>query len=131
MKGAATKQRDWLVILNAPSVGGASLIRVLEALGGASAVAAASVRDLVRHGLSDKAAAAITNPDESKIERDLNWLARPNRPSLDLRFGPNKRRERGAASGPTRSELKWPEPDKGLSQNGLSQNGYEGMFIVV
>ena len=69
------RQRDWLVILNAPSVGGASLIRVIEAMGGASAVAAASARDLVRQGLSDKAAAAITNPDESKIESDLQWLA--------------------------------------------------------
>jgi DNA processing protein len=44
-------------------------------MGGASAVAAASARDLVRQGLSDKAAAAITNPDESKIESDLQWLA--------------------------------------------------------
>ena len=78
MKGAATKQRDWLVILNAPSVGGASLIRVIEALGGASAVAAANTRDLTRHGLSDETAAAITGPDEARIESDLKWLSDPN-----------------------------------------------------
>jgi DNA processing protein len=78
VKGAATKQRDWLVILNAPSVGGASLIKVIEALGGASAVAGASTRDLTRHGLSDKAAAAITEPDEAQIESDLKWLSHPN-----------------------------------------------------
>jgi DNA processing protein len=78
VKGAATKQRDWLVILNAPSVGGASLIRVIEALGGASAVAGASTRDLTRRGLSDKAAAAITEPDEAQIESDLKWLSHPN-----------------------------------------------------
>jgi DNA processing protein len=78
VKGAATKQRDWLVILNAPSVGGASLIKVIEALGGASAVAGASTRDLTRRGLSDKAAAAITEPDEAQIESDLKWLSHPN-----------------------------------------------------
>jgi DNA processing protein len=78
VKGAATKQRDWLVILNAPSVGGASLIRVIEALGGASAVAAASTRELTRHGLSIEAAAAITEPDEPRLESDLKWLSHPN-----------------------------------------------------
>ncbi len=78
MKGAATKQRDWLVILNAPSVGGASLIRVIEALGGASAVASANTRELTRHGLSIEAATAITKPDETRLESHLKWLSHPN-----------------------------------------------------
>ncbi len=42
-------------------------------------MAAASARDLSRHGLSESAATAIANPDENKIESDLEWLAEPNR----------------------------------------------------
>lgn len=51
---------------------------MIEALGGAAAVAAASSRDLTRHGLPEAAAAAISKPDEAKIESDLEWLAQPN-----------------------------------------------------
>jgi DNA processing protein len=51
---------------------------VIKTLGGASAVTAASTRDLTRHGLSDAAAAAITQPDEAKIESDMEWLSQPN-----------------------------------------------------
>jgi DNA processing protein len=64
--------------LNAPSVGGASLIRVLEALGGASAVVSASARELCQHGLSEAAAAAISKPDETRIEFGLQWLSQPH-----------------------------------------------------
>lgn len=76
-KGAATKQRDWLILLNAPSLGGASLIKLIEALGSVSAAAAAGPRDLARHGVADAATAAITRPDEAKIEADLQWLTQP------------------------------------------------------
>lgn len=51
---------------------------MIEALGGASAVAAASTRDLTRHGLSDAAAAAISRPDEAQIESGLQWLSQAN-----------------------------------------------------
>lgn len=51
---------------------------MIESLGGASAVAAANSRDLIRHGLPEAAAAAITTPDEARIESDLEWLSRPN-----------------------------------------------------
>ncbi len=50
---------------------------MVEALGGADAMAAASTRDLIRHGLSEAAAAAISSPDEKRIESDLKWLSRP------------------------------------------------------
>jgi DNA processing protein len=50
---------------------------VIEALGGISAVAAAGNRDLTRLGLSDASAAAITRPDEARIESDLEWLSQP------------------------------------------------------
>jgi len=64
--------------LNAPSLGGASLIKLIETLGGVAAVAAASKRDLTRSGLTDEAATAITNPDQAKIESDLQWLSHPD-----------------------------------------------------
>lgn len=77
MGGAATKQRDWLTIVNAPSIGGASLIRAIESLGGADAVVTASARDLTRHGFPEAAADAITHPDQPAIETGLQWLSRP------------------------------------------------------
>ncbi len=78
MGGAATQQRDWLTIVNAPSIGGASLIKVIESLGGAAAVIAASARDLIRHGIPEEAADAITRPDQVAIEKGLHWLSQPD-----------------------------------------------------
>ena len=77
MGGAATQQRDWLTIVNAPSIGGASLIKAIESLGGAAAVTAASARDLIRHGFPQAAADAITRPDQAAIEKGLHWLSQP------------------------------------------------------
>ncbi len=51
---------------------------MIEALGGASALVAASSRDLTLHGLPETAVAAISKPDEVKIESDLEWLSQPN-----------------------------------------------------
>ena len=39
---------------------------------------AASSRELARLGLSGDAIAAISKPDEKKLESDLKWLSRPN-----------------------------------------------------
>lgn len=78
MGEAATQQRDWLTIVNAPSVGGASIIRVIESFGGAAAVVAASARDLTRHGLSEAAADAIARPDQAAVETGLQWLEKPD-----------------------------------------------------
>ena len=47
-------------------------------MGGASAVAAASSRDLLRHGMPEDAASAISKPDEKRIEVGLRWLADSN-----------------------------------------------------
>jgi DNA processing protein len=43
-----------------------------------TAAAAASARDLARHGLHEDAVAAVAKPDRSKIESDLRWLAQPD-----------------------------------------------------
>ncbi len=78
MGAAATRQRNWLTLVNAPSIGGASLIRAIESLGGVAAVVAASARDLTRHGLSEPAANAIARPDQAAIDAGLHWLAQPD-----------------------------------------------------
>lgn len=78
MGEAANQQRDWLTILNAPSVGGASLIRVIETLGGVSAVTAASARELTQQGLAEEAVNFIRQPDEATINAGLEWLAQTN-----------------------------------------------------
>jgi len=78
MGAAATRQRNWLTLVNAPSIGGASLIRAIESLGGVAAVVAASARDLTRHGLSEPAANAIARPDQAAIDTGLQWLAQPD-----------------------------------------------------
>jgi len=64
--------------MNAPSIGGASLIKVVDAMGGASAVAAANTRDLIHHGVPHNAAEAISKPDEKRIASDLHWLSDSN-----------------------------------------------------
>lgn len=51
---------------------------MVEALGGVSAVACASARDLTRFGVSEAAIAAITKPDNRLIESGLRWLSEPN-----------------------------------------------------
>ena len=78
MGDAATQQRDWLTILNAPSVGGASLIGLIEKLGGVTAVVSASARNLVQQGFSEEAATAITRPDAAVIDAGLQWLEHPD-----------------------------------------------------
>jgi DNA processing protein len=76
MKGqAADQQRDWLILLNAPSFGGASLINTIEAFGSAAAVAGATARELSRYGLSEETVVGITRPDQQIIERSLQWLS--------------------------------------------------------
>lgn len=47
-------------------------------MGGVSAAASASARDLTRHGLSEDTVAAVVKPDEAKIESDLRWLEQTN-----------------------------------------------------
>jgi DNA processing protein len=47
-------------------------------MGGVSAVATASCRDLVSNGCPQAAATAIANPDEKQIESGLEWLSQPD-----------------------------------------------------
>lgn len=47
-------------------------------MGGVSAVASASARDLIRSGLNEQAATAISKPDEAQLEAGLQWLSHPD-----------------------------------------------------
>lgn len=77
-ESATSVLHDWLIIVNAPSIGGASLIRAIESMGGADAVVAANARDLARHGFPKAAIEAITRPDQAVIESSLQWLSHPH-----------------------------------------------------
>lgn len=75
MGDAFNQQRDWLVLINAPSLGGAQLIKAIESFGGASAMAGASARELGKYGLKEETISAITHPDEKVVEYGLEWLS--------------------------------------------------------
>jgi DNA processing protein len=47
-------------------------------MGGVSALTSASTRNLIRHGVPEEAANAISKPDEKQIESDLRWLEDDN-----------------------------------------------------
>lgn len=75
MGEVVNQQRDWLVLINAPSLGGAKLINAIESFGGASALAGATARELRNHGLKEETIAGITHPDERVIEYAQQWLS--------------------------------------------------------
>lgn len=75
MGEAVNQQRDWLVLINAPSLGGVKLINAIDSFGGASALASATARELRNHGLKEETIAGIAHPDERVIEYAQQWLA--------------------------------------------------------
>ena len=80
------QQRDWLVLINAPSFGGAKLISAIESFGSASALATASARELRSYGLKEETITGITQPDEKTLESSLQWLAHERHHLLCLRW---------------------------------------------
>lgn len=75
MGEVVSQQRDWLVLIHAPSFGGAKLINAIESFGSASAVATASARELRKYGLKEATIAGITHPDHTVIENAQRWLS--------------------------------------------------------
>jgi DNA processing protein len=71
---AATTQRDWLVAIRAPCLGGARLIHLVESLGGIHSLVAADRATLAQAGIDSKAISALKNPDLSRIDSDREWL---------------------------------------------------------
>ena len=75
MGEVVSQQRDWLVLIHAPSFGGAKLIDAIESFGSASALASASARELRKYGLKEETIAGITHPDQNVIENAQQWLS--------------------------------------------------------
>ncbi len=51
---------------------------MIEKLGGAAAVVAAKGAELTRLGMSETTVAAISQPDEARVESGLQWLSQPS-----------------------------------------------------
>ena len=73
--GASDIQREWLIVLRAPGMGGSRLIGLLEACSGIEALVRASGSRLSSLGVRQDAIAAIRGPDEARIQADLEWLS--------------------------------------------------------
>jgi DNA processing protein len=72
---AATTQRNWLIALRAPRLGGTKLVRLLNMMGGMDAFIHAGHSSLIRVGLQADTVEALIHPDETLLEFDLAWLA--------------------------------------------------------
>ncbi len=79
MGDAATSQRNWLIALRAPHLGGAKLVKLQKACGGIDAVVGSGVKDLKALGLGSETIAALHRPDNSLIDQDGQWLRGPRR----------------------------------------------------
>jgi len=74
---AATSQRNWLIALRAPRLGGAKLIRLHQSLGGIEGFAHASASRLASLGLDEETIHALSRPDQAVLESDIQWLQQP------------------------------------------------------
>jgi len=72
---AALKQRNWLIALRAPRMGGAKLISVLQSFSGINELVSASRGRLQKAGLEENTIGALLKPDQELLERDLDWLS--------------------------------------------------------
>jgi DNA processing protein len=64
---------DWLTLTHAPGVGSVTLQRLLDTFTGAPEILAAADGQLRSCGLSAPAIAALQQPDQAAIDRDLEW----------------------------------------------------------
>jgi len=70
---------SWLALLRARGVGPATVARLLASFGSPAAALAASAPALEALGLNAEQVGAIREPDRAGVERDLDWLAGPQR----------------------------------------------------
>ncbi len=68
----------WLRLHHAPGIGCVTAIRLLEALGDAQVVCAASTEQLRAAGLSPEAVKSLRALDSGVLARDLSWLRKSN-----------------------------------------------------
>jgi len=71
------RQRNWLIALRAPRLGGAKLISLLQSFGGMGPILSASRARLLKTGLDESTIQALLKPDPDLLEQDLDWLSRP------------------------------------------------------
>jgi len=76
-RGAATKQRNWLIALRAPHLGGAKLVRLTERFGGVDELVSASRSELKQSGLHDETIQTLKNHDDALLDKDIEWLSAP------------------------------------------------------
>ncbi|MDX1556550.1 MAG: hypothetical protein R3212_11030, partial [Xanthomonadales bacterium] len=64
MRGAAiTEQRSWLIAIRAPCLGGAKLVRLVEAFGGIEGLVSSPESALRKAGLESETISSLKNPD--------------------------------------------------------------------
>jgi DNA processing protein len=71
-------QKDWLIAIRAPRMGGAPLIRLVEELGGIDVAVSAGHAELKRARLDDTTIEAFRNHDAGLLKSDIEWLATPS-----------------------------------------------------
>ncbi len=69
---------DWLILTRIPGVGSTTLRRLLDSFSGAHAILAATDAQLRRSGLDTASIAALKQPDQAAVDRDLAWCAQDN-----------------------------------------------------
>jgi DNA processing protein len=80
--------KPWLILARAPGVHAGVLDALLQFFPSLDAIVAASSAELTNAGLSASAALAITQPDQSQLEQDSNWLAVAGN-AFVTRYAPN------------------------------------------
>ncbi len=72
-----TELKDWLQLLRAPGLGARRLHPLIKHFGSATAVigAGGALRDF---GVTQPAMEALTQPDRTRLDADLQWLSEPN-----------------------------------------------------
>ena len=74
-----TEQRNWLIAIRAPCLGGGKLVRLLEAFGGIEALFSASDASLRSAGLDPETIRCLRKPDSDLLDLDQRWLESPSR----------------------------------------------------
>ncbi|TDJ32824.1 MAG: DNA-protecting protein DprA [Gammaproteobacteria bacterium] len=76
-------RRDWLVLARTPNLGPCTLRKLLAEFGDPASVRAAD-RNRLRSHLGDGGIRFLRQPDPASLDRDLDWLSRPDRYLLTL-----------------------------------------------
>ncbi len=73
----SSRQRNWLIAIRAPRLGGGKLVRLVESLGGIEGLFSTSDSSLRSAGLDGKTIRYLRSPDADLLEMDEAWLRPP------------------------------------------------------